>query len=136
MNYASQQHRGTKRAKSRRKDRDQICIGNSGIARTMSDKMGVPISIYVGAACLWFESLDREQQAGELLKINGKCQASNVAVHDQISELVRSWRFPLYSMGRVVGAAVLGFSALDETEAKSWLKEVIVFVGDPRFEQV
>lgn len=120
----------TGRAPSRRPGRDSIPL--SADTRSQIQGKCETLGEYVSAAVLWFHSLTREDQVERIQRRRTKSAHRRVEVVLQISDIVRQWSFPIFTMSRVVEAAVLDFYLLPGKEQREWIKEAAVFIGDPR----
>lgn len=98
------------------------------------DFSGCGVAVFVSAAMLAFESLDRESQIATVdsFESTKKHPTWNVKVPPEIHDRMSSWSFPLFTRGQVLRALCLHFITLSDAEKKEWITEVYIFVGDPR----
>jgi len=100
------------------------------IAKTLETS----VQVFVCASILHFDSLDRERQI-ELISQHSIGKGNpiwTITVHNEIKDHLENWSFPLHARTDVIRAAVVAFVELTEEERKGWIREVFIFVGDPR----
>jgi hypothetical protein len=109
-------------------------------AALIQASQGTSLGILLAAAVLHFQSLDREQQVDAVLQREKSFSPAEalardnwaVAVWPEISAIARAWRFPVFKQSQVMASAACAFLHLPIEDRESWLREVCIFIGDPR----
>jgi hypothetical protein len=100
----------------------------------MSGVPGVKRFVFSAGAILWFESLERQEQARRVwaLMTSGKKRAShNLQVLAWVGERFRAWHWPMATAAQVLAVAMFGFAELPATEQQEWFLETLIPVGVP-----
>jgi hypothetical protein len=93
---------------------------------------GATLTVWCSAAVLWFESLERQEQARRIwaLTSGGKKRFSkHLQVVEWVGDKFLAWHWPVSTMGQVLAAVVLGFLELPTEEREQWCIEVLLPVG-------
>jgi len=86
------------------------------------------IGHFVSAAILWFESLERSDQAKRIWTVmRGERRATkSVSPISWVVDHLRSWNWPMATQGEVLNAVVMGFTELSTSDREEWLVEAMM----------
>jgi hypothetical protein len=99
-------------------------VAESARHKAIASEDGLASSDWRAAAVLWFDSLDRIDQAIMLRKTFIRIKPHSTRINREAEKITRNRVYPIHSSADVLRAAIVGFAELPKNEREQWVLEL------------